>query len=38
MVARFIFMPVEESCHLLFAQTLRRGGNAKDQTKVHLKL
>ncbi|CAD5113179.1 DgyrCDS2367 [Dimorphilus gyrociliatus] len=38
MVARFIFMPVEESSHLLFSQTLTRGKDASSQPKKDLEL
>ena len=36
LAARFIFLPIEESGYLFFAQTLKRGVPVKDQPKVSL--
>lgn len=36
LVARFIFLPIEESFYVFFAQVLERGKNVKDQNQVCL--
>lgn len=36
LVARFIFLPIEESFYVFFAQVLERGKNVKDQKQVCL--
>lgn len=36
LVARFIFLPIEESFYVFFAQVLERGKNVKDQKQVRL--
>lgn len=38
LVARFIFLPIEESFYVFFAQVLERGKNVKDQKQVCLSL
>lgn len=34
LVARFIFLPIEESFYVFFAKVLERGKNVKDQKQV----
>jgi hypothetical protein len=34
MVARFVFMPIEDNAYLFFSQTLERGKAASEQTQV----
>ena len=34
LVARFVFLPIEESSYLFFSQTLERGKEASNQNKV----
>lgn len=36
LVARFIFLPIEESFYVFFAKVLERGKNVKDQKQVCL--
>lgn len=36
LVARFIFLPIEESFYVFFAKVLERGKSVKDQKKVCL--
>ena len=36
LVARFIFLPIEESFYVFFAKVLERGKNVKDQKQVRL--
>lgn len=35
MVARFIFLPIEENAYIYFTQTLERGKSATEQTQEH---
>ena len=34
LVARFLFRPIEDSCYLLFSQSITRGSSAATQDKV----
>ena len=34
MVARFLFLPIEESFYVFFSKVLRRGGDARSQKQV----
>lgn len=36
LVARFIFLPIEESFYIFFAKVLERGKTVKDQKQVCL--
>ena len=38
LVARFLFLPMEDSAYLFFSQSLTRGVPAKQQTKVEMHL